>query len=412
MSKKRVVITGIGAVTPLGNTIESTWKGLLAGQSGIDKITGYDASNFSTQFCGEIKDLDMTPYMSAKDCRKFDPFIQYGLAAATQAIEQSGFLNTDYDKTRVGIIMGAGVGGMTVIEKNAEALFKGGPKRISPFFVPGSIINMVSGQISIQFGFTGPNLAMVTACTSGLHSIGHAARIIAYGDADYMIAGGAEKASTPLSMGGFSSSKALSKRNDEPQKASRPWDRDRDGFVLSDGAGVLVLEEYEAAKSRQANILAEITGFGMSGDAYHMTSPPADGAGAALAMQNAIADAGLNASDIAYINAHGTSTKMGDLAETVAVKHVFGTHAEKVMVSSTKSMTGHMLGAAGAVETIFCVKALQDQMVPPTINLDNPDEECDLDYVANEARDASLDNVICNSFGFGGTNGSLVLKRV
>ncbi|HFB65310.1 MAG TPA: beta-ketoacyl-[acyl-carrier-protein] synthase II [Aeromonadales bacterium] len=412
MSKKRVVITGVGVVTPLGNSIESTWNGLLAGKSGIGEITSYDASNFSTRFCGEIRDLDMTPYMSSKDCRKFDPFIQYGVAATAQAIEQSGFLDTDYDKTRVGIIMGAGIGGMTVIEKNAEALFKSGPRRISPFFVPGSIINMVSGQISIQYGFTGPNLAIVTACTSGLHSIGHAARIIAYGDADYMIAGGAEKASTPLSMGGFSSSKALSKRNDEPQKASRPWDRDRDGFVLSDGAGVLVLEEYEAAKSRNATILAEIIGFGMSGDAYHMTSPPSDGAGAALAMRNAINDAELNPADIDYINAHGTSTKMGDLAETVAIKDVFGSHAHELMVSSTKSMTGHMLGAAGAVETVFCVKALEDQKVPPTTNLDNPDEGCDLDYVANVARDATLDNVICNSFGFGGTNGSLVLKRV
>ncbi len=412
MSKKRVVITGMGVVTPLGNTIESTWQGLMEGRSGIDEITSYDASNFSTRFCGEIKDLDMTPYMSSKDCRKFDPFIQYGVAATAQAIEQSGFLQTDYDKNRVGIIMGAGIGGMTIIEKNAQALFKSGPRRISPFFVPGSIINMVSGQISIQYGFTGPNLAIVTACTSGLHSIGLAARTIAYGDADYMIAGGAEKASTPLSMGGFSSSKALSRRNDAPREASRPWDRDRDGFVLSDGAGVLVLEEYQAAKSRNATILAEISGFGMSGDAYHMTSPPADGAGAALAMQNALNDAELNTDDIAYINAHGTSTQMGDLAETVAIKNVFGDHSSRLMVSSTKSMTGHMLGAAGAVETIFCIKALQDQIVPPTINLEHPDEGCDLDYVANEARESALDYVLCNSFGFGGTNGSLVLKRV
>jgi len=412
VSKKRVVITGIGTITPLGNNVETTWTGLVAGKSGIDKISHYDCSNFSTQFCGAIKDLNIANYMSIKDVRKFDPFIQYGVAASVQAIQHSGFMQSSYDENRVGILMGAGIGGMSVIEKNAETLFRTGPRRISPFFVPGSIINMVSGQISIQYGFKGPNMSIVTACTSGLHSIGQAARIIAYGDADIMIAGGTEKASTPLSMGGFSSAKALSKRNDAPEKASRPWDRDRDGFVLSDGAGAMVLEEYESARARNANILAEITGFGMSGDAYHMTSPPADGAGAALAMNNALQDAGINADEIAYINAHGTSTKVGDLAETIAVKNVFGDYAKKVMVSSTKSMTGHMLGAAGAVETVFCVKALEEQIVPPTINLDNADEGCDLDYVAHTARDSKLDMVLCNSFGFGGTNGSLVLKRV
>lgn len=411
MSRKRVVITGIGALTPLGNDVESSWQGLIQGKSGITPITHYDCSAHSTKFCGVINDCDLTEYLSAKDCKRIDPFIQYGVAATTQAINQSGFMSQNYDATRVGVIMGAGIGGMTIIENSANALFSSGPRRVSPFFVPGSIINMLSGQVSIQFGFTGPNISIVTACTSGLHCIGHAARIIAYGDADIMIAGGAEKASTPLSMAGFSSAKALSKRNDEPAKASRPWDRDRDGFVLSDGAGTLVLEDYEHAKNRGAEILAELTGFGMSGDAYHMTSPPADGAGAALAMKNALKDAHLNPDEIQYINAHGTSTKVGDLAETIAVKSVFGNEAYNMMVSSTKSMTGHMLGAAGAAEAVFCIKALMEQVVPATINLDNPDDGCDLDYVPHEARKAPLKNVFCNSFGFGGTNGTLVFTR-
>jgi len=411
LSKKRVVITGIGALTPLGNDVDSSWNNLIAGKSGITPITHFDCSKHATQFCGVIKDCNLLDYLTAKDCKRIDPFIQYGVVATTQAINQSGFMTTDYDPSRVGVIMGAGIGGMTIIENSANSLFSSGPRRVSPFFVPGSIINMLSGQVSIQFGFTGPNISIVTACSSGLHSIGHAARIIAYGDADVMIAGGSEKASTPLSMAGFNSAKALSKRNDEPTKASRPWDKDRDGFVLSDGAGCLVLEDYDYAKKRGAEILAEITGFGMSGDAYHMTSPPADGAGAALAMKNALNDAKLNVDVVQYINAHGTSTKVGDLAETLAVKSVFKESAYDLMVSSTKSMTGHLLGAAGAVETVFCIKALMEQVVPPTINLDNPDEGCDLDYVANFARKEKLTHVFCNSFGFGGTNGTLVISR-
>ncbi len=412
MSSRRVVVTGLGSISPLANSSKQNWQAILAGKSGITNIEHFDTSKFPTKFCGVIKDLDISQSMSAKDARKFDPFIQYGLAATAEAINQSGILGNDINPARIGIMMGAGIGGMTVIEKNHSALIASGPRKISPFFVPGSIINMVSGQISIQYGFTGPNLSMVTACTSGLHCIGHSARIIAYGDADVMIAGGAEKASTPLSIGGFCAARALSRRNDEPQRASRPWDKDRDGFVLSDGAATLVLEEYHHAKQRGAEILAEIVGFGMSGDAYHMTSPPADGAGAALAMENAINDAKISKQRISYINAHGTSTSAGDIAETVAVKNVFGEHANKLMVSSTKSMTGHMLGAAGAIETVFCIQALQHQVAPATINLDNPDEGCDLDYVPNQARDTPLDHVLCNSFGFGGTNGTLVLKRV
>ncbi len=412
MSSRRVVVTGLGSISPLANSSKQNWQAILAGKSGITNIEHFDTSKFPTKFCGVIKDLDISQSMSAKDARKFDPFIQYGLAATAEAINQSGILGNGINPARIGIMMGAGIGGMTVIEKNHSALIASGPRKISPFFVPGSIINMVSGQISIQYGFTGPNLSMVTACTSGLHCIGHSARIIAYGDADVMIAGGAEKASTPLSIGGFCAARALSRRNDEPQRASRPWDKDRDGFVLSDGAATLVLEEYHHAKQRGAEILAEIVGFGMSGDAYHMTSPPADGAGAALAMENAINDAKISKQRISYINAHGTSTSAGDIAETVAVKNVFGEHANKLMVSSTKSMTGHMLGAAGAIETVFCIQALQHQVAPATINLDNPDEGCDLDYVPNQARDTPLDHVLCNSFGFGGTNGTLVLKRV
>ncbi len=412
MTGRRVVVTGLGAISPLANSVEQNWQAILAGESGITTIEHFDSSAFSTKICGVVKDFDASQYMSTKDVRKFDPFIQYGLAATSEAIAQAGITTSSIDPSRVGVMMGAGIGGMTIIEKNHQQLLNNGPRKISPFFVPGSIINMISGQISIQYGFTGPNLSMVTACTSGLHCIGHSARIIAYGDADVMIAGGAEKASTPLSIGGFCSARALSKRNDDPKAASRPWDRDRDGFVLSDGAATLVIEEYQHAKARGADILAEIVGFGMSGDAYHMTSPPADGAGAALAMKNALNDAQVSASEIAYINAHGTSTKAGDVAETTAVKTIFEDAAKTVMVSSTKSMTGHMLGAAGAIETIFCIQALISQTVPATINLDNPDEGCDLDYVPNTARDSQLDLVLCNSFGFGGTNGSLVLKRV
>ena len=412
VSKRRVVITGIGGLSPIGNTEEANWQAVLEGKISTTQIEHFDTTGFPTTICGTVKDFDASVGMSAKDARKFDLFIQYGVVAAAEAIAHSGFSLDQVNLDRVGVIIGSGIGGMTVIEKNHQQFLEKGARKISPFFVPGSIINMISGQLSIQYGFRGPNLSIVTACTSGLHSIGHSARCIAYGDADIMIAGGAEKASTPLSLGGFCSARALSKRNNEPEKASRPWDKDRDGFVLSDGAAALVLEEYEHAKNRNANIIAEIAGFGMSGDAYHMTSPPADGAGAALAMVNALKDAQLKPSEVGYINAHGTSTHAGDLAETLAVKSVFGNDAKNVMVSSTKSMTGHMLGAAGAIETVICAQVLRDQVIPATINLDNPDEGCDLDYVPHTARDANVDYLLCNSFGFGGTNGSIVLKRV
>lgn len=412
MTKRRVVITGLGLVTPVGNTVESSWQALLAGKSGIAPITKFDASAFATRISGSVKDFDVEQYVSKKDARKMDLFIQYGMAAGIQAVEDAGLDMEKEDPTRVGAAIGAGMGGMWLIEQNHTALMEGGPRKISPFFVPSTIINMIAGHLSIRYGMTGPNFAITTACTTGVHNIGFAARTIAYGDADVMVAGGAEDVTSPLGVGGFSAAKALSTRNDDPTAASRPWDKDRDGFVIGDGAGIMVLEEYEHAKARGAKIYAEINGFGMSGDAFHMTSPPADGAGAALAMVNAIKDAGVALDVIGYINAHGTSTPAGDKAEAAAVKSVFGASAYNVMVSSTKSMTGHLLGAAGAVEAIFTALALKDQVVPPTINLDNPDEGCDLDFVPHTARQTKLEYALCNSFGFGGTNGSLLLKRI
>tara|TARA_R110000737_G_scaffold17047_3_gene34481 strand:- start:4676 stop:5908 length:1233 start_codon:yes stop_codon:yes gene_type:complete len=409
---RRVVVTGLGMLSPLGNNPESTWQNLLLGKSGISDITHFDTSEYPTRFAGLVKDFDAQDYMARKEAKKMDLFIQYGVAAGVQAIKDSGIEINEDNAQRIGVAVGSGIGGLGLIEENHAKLLKSGPRKLSPFFVPSTIINMIAGHLSIMFGMKGPNISIVTACTSGVHNIGHAARMIAYGDADAMVAGGAEKASTPLGMGGFGAARALSTRNEAPEQASRPWDKDRDGFVLGDGAGVLVLEEYEHAKARGAKIYAELAGFGMSGDAYHMTSPPANGAGAALAMKNAINDAKVDIAKIGYINAHGTSTSAGDIAETNAVKSVFGDLAYDVMVGSTKSMTGHLLGAAGAVEAIFSIQALVNGAVPPTINLDNPDEGCDLDYVAHTARDANLDYVLCNSFGFGGTNGSLVFKKV
>ncbi|EKE72207.1 beta-ketoacyl-ACP synthase II [Gallaecimonas xiamenensis] len=412
MTKRRVVVTGMGMLSPVGNSVESSWKALLAGQSGIDTISCFDTSAFTTHFAGNVKDFDVTQYMSGKDAKKMDLFIQYGVATGIQALKDSGLDLEKADLSRVGVAVGSGIGGLGLIEKNHEALLANGPRKMSPFFVPSTIINMVSGWLSIMHGLRGPNIAITTACTTGVHNIGHAARMIAYGDADVMLAGGAEMACTPLGMGGFGAARALSTRNDDPKAASRPWDRDRDGFVLGDGAGVMVLEDYEHAKARGARIYAELTGFGMSGDAYHMTSPPEDGAGAALSMLNAIRDAKLDPSLVGYVNAHGTSTPAGDAAESNAVKSVFGDHAYKLMVSSTKSMTGHLLGAAGAVEAIISVMSLFDNAIPPTINLDNPSEGCDLDYVPHVARQAKVDHVLCNSFGFGGTNGSLLFSRI
>ena len=412
VAKRRVVVTGLGMLTPLGNDVESTWQGLLAGQSGIGLIDHIDTTYLGTQFAGLLKDFDASLYMAKKDTKKMDLFIQYGIAAGVQAFKDSGLEVTEENAERIGVAVGSGIGGLTLIEENHVKLLNSGPRKLSPFYVPSTIINMISGHLSIMHGLKGPNISIVTACTTGLHNIGHAARMIAYGDADAMVAGGAEKASTPIGMGGFSSARALSTRNDNPQAASRPWDKDRDGFVLADGAGVIVLEEYEHAKARGAKIYAELVGFGMSGDAYHMTSPPEDGAGAALAMKNALNDAGVNAEQVGYINAHGTSTPAGDIAETNAVKSIYGAAASDVLVSSTKSMMGHLLGAAGSVESIVTILSLQDQKVTPTINLDNPSEGCDLDYVAHTARDAKLDYALCNSFGFGGTNGSLLFKKI
>jgi 3-oxoacyl-[acyl-carrier-protein] synthase II len=398
-------------LSPLGNTVESSWQAALAGKSGIGPIEHMDVSAFSTRIGGSVRDFEVELYMAAKEARKLDLFIQYGLAACIQAIKDSGLEITDQNRDRIGVVMGSGIGGLTNIEKNHEQLLNSGPRRISPFFVPGSIINMVAGYLSIQYGLQGPNYALTTACTTGTHSIGMAARNIAYGEADMMVAGGSEMATTGLGLGGFSAARAMSTRNDDPQGASRPWDRDRDGFVLSDGAGAMLLEEYEHAKARGATIYAELVGFGMSGDAYHMTAPPEDGRGGAKCMDNALKDAGLNPDEVDYINAHGTSTPAGDVAETRAVKSVFGAHAGELAISSTKSMTGHLLGAAGAVEAVFSVLALRDQVAPPTINLDNPDEDCDLNYVPYQAQQRELNVVLSNSFGFGGTNGSLVFRR-
>ncbi len=412
MSKRRVVITGLGAVTPVGLTVAETWKNIIAGNSGIRPITAFDVSAFPVRFGGSIEGFDITEYVPKKDARKMDTFIHYGVAAGTQAIRDSGLEITEANADRIGVSVGAGIGGLPGIEKNYHAYLNGGPRKISPFFVTANIINMISGNLSILFNLKGPNIAMVTACSTGTHSIGEAARIIAYGDADAMLAGGAEMATTHTGLGGFAAARALSTRNEDPETASRPWDLDRDGFVLGDGSGVLVLEEYQHAKARGANIYAEITGYGMSGDAFHMTQPSPNGEGAARCMRNALRDAGLNPEDIDYINAHGTSTPAGDLAEVSAIKLALGDHAGRVAVSSTKSMTGHLLGAAGGIEAVFSVLAIRDQVLPPTINQFTPDPACDLDFVPGEARQAKVDVTMSNSFGFGGTNGTLVFSKL
>ncbi len=408
---RRVVVTGMGILSPLGNTVVETWQGILAGKSGVAPIDGFDVSAYSTRFSASVKNFDVEQYLPIKDARKMDLFVQFGMAAGIQAMQDSGLEITEEMAPRVGCAIGSGIGGIGQIEKNAEIIRTSGPRKISPFFVPGSIINMIAGNLSVMFNLQGPNLAMVTACTTGTHNIGLGAKLIAMGDADAMLVGGAEMATTPVGLAGFAAARALSTRNENPEAASRPWDRDRDGFVLGDGAGVLVLEEYEMAKARGARIYAEVLGFGMSGDAYHMTLPPEDGRGAAAAMSNAIRDAGIAADRVSYINAHGTSTSAGDLAESRAIETVLGNAARQVAVSSTKSMVGHLLGAAGAVEAIFSILALRDQVAPPTINLDNPDEGCNLNYVPNTAQERPIDCVLSNSFGFGGTNGSLLFAR-
>ncbi len=412
MAKRRVVVTGLGMLTPLGNDVTSSWQAMQQAKSGIGFIDHFDTSAYTTKFAGLVKNFDIEPYFPAKDAKKMDLFIQYGVAAGIQAFRDSGLEITEQNAPRIGAAIGSGIGGLGLIEENHTKLLNSGPKRLSPFFVPSTIINMIAGHLSINLGLQGPNISIVTACTTGVHNIGQAARMIAYGDADAMIADGAEKASTPLGMGGFGAARALSTRNDAPEQASRPWDKDRDGFVLGDGAGVMVVEEYEHAKARGAKIYAELVGFGMSGDAYHMTSPPESGTGAALSMKNALNDAGVNPEQVQYINAHGTSTPAGDIAETMAIKSIFGAKPENLMVSSSKSMMGHLLGAAGSVESIITVMSLQDQLVTPTINLDNPSDGCDLDYVPHTARQAKLEYALCNSFGFGGTNGSILFKRI
>ena len=412
MSTRRVVITGLGAVTPLANNVADTWDGIINGKSGISPIDSFDISPFATTFGGVIRNFDISEYIPAKDAKRMDGFIHYGLAAGCQAFEDSGIEVTEENAERIGVAIGAGIGGITGIENCYVTYEKSGPRRISPFFVPGQIINMISGNLSIKYGLKGPNFAIVTACTTGTHNIGDSARLIKYGDADVMVAGGAERCTTsPTAMGGFAAARALSRRNDDPQGASRPWDKDRDGFVLSDGSGVVVLEELEHAKARGAKIYAEVVGYGMSGDAYHMTTPSVGGEGAARCMKNALRDAGLNADQVDYINAHGTSTPAGDVGETQAMKAALGDHAYKVAVSSTKSMIGHLLGAAGGIEAVLSALTIQNQIAPPTINLETPDPECDLDYVPNTAREMKIDVAISNSFGFGGTNGSLVFKR-
>ncbi|MAH56667.1 3-oxoacyl-[acyl-carrier-protein] synthase II [Marisediminitalea aggregata] len=412
MTKRRVVVTGLGMLSPLGLSVDKTWTRLLAGESGIGEITHFDCSEYSTRFAGQINDFDPQEYIDKKEAKKMDRFIQLGIAAGKQALADSGLAVTADNAHRVGVAIGSGIGGLEQIEQNHVKLMNSGPRRVSPFFVPSTITNMISGFLSIMEGLKGPNLNIVTACTTGVHNIGVAARTIAYGDADAMLAGGAEATITPLGIAGFAAARALSARNDAPQQASRPWDKDRDGFVMGEGAGVVMLEEYESAVARGATIYAELVGFGMSGDAYHMTSPPENGEGAAASMVNAINDAQIEPEKIGYINAHGTSTPAGDIAEVSAVKGVFGEHAHNLLVSSTKSMTGHLLGAAGSVEAIFTVLALRDKMAPPTINLDNPGEGCDLDFVAHKAKGFEEDYALCNSFGFGGTNGSLIFKRL
>ncbi|OQX07011.1 MAG: beta-ketoacyl-[acyl-carrier-protein] synthase II [Thiothrix lacustris] len=414
MSKRRVVVTGLGIVSPVGSKLEKAWDNIKAGRSGIARINPdlFDSSGFSVQIAGNVKDFNADEYIKPKDQKKMDTFIHYGIGAGIEAIRDSGLEVTEENAERIGVLMGSGIGGLDTIERNYTAFLNGGSRKISPFFVPASIINMVAGNLSIMYGLKGPNMSIVSACATATHSIGDAARMIVYGDADVMVAGGAEMGSTPLGIGGFAAARALSTRNDDPEAASRPWDADRDGFVLGDGAGVLVLEEYEFAKKRGARIYCELVGYGMSSDAYHMTTPSEGGEGAARCMVNAMKDAGLNASDVDYVNAHGTSTPAGDKAETMAVKRALGDHAYKVAVSSTKSMTGHLLGAAGGIEAVFSVLAIRDQVLPPTINFNTPDPACDLDYVPNIARETNVNIAMSNSFGFGGTNGTLIFKKI
>ncbi len=413
MSKRRVVVTGLGIVSPVGNDVTTAWNSIVAGRSGIGPVTRFDTSNFPVHFGGEIRELNLEGYITPKDARRMDAFMQYGVVAGMQAMRDSGLTVTEANSERIGILMGAGMGGLESIEEAYDRFLEThSPKKVSPFFIPGSIINLVSGHLSIIFNLTGPNLAVATACTTSTHAIGLAMRLIQYGEVDAMLAGGSEMALCPTGMSGFSQAKALSHRNDNPAAASRPWDRDRDGFVMGDGAGAMLLEDYEHAKARGANIYAEVIGFGMSGDAYHVTSPPENGEGARKAMVNALRDAALNPDQVQYVNAHATSTELGDRAETTAMRRAFGAAADRLAVSSTKSMTGHLLGAAGAVEAIFSVLALRDQVAPPTINLDQPGEGCDLDYVPNVARRMRLEHTLSNSFGFGGTNGSLIFRRL
>jgi len=411
VTKRRVVITGLGMVSPVGLNVADAWENVLAGKSGIAPLTHFDVSDYSVRFGGSVRDFDVTDYISAKDAKKMDLFIHYGIAAGIQAVRDSGLEVTEENAERIGVAIGSGIGGLTGIEKGHDAFLKGGPRKISPFFVPSNIINMISGNLSIIYGMKGPNYAITTACATATHCIGDAARFIEYGDADVMVAGGSEMSTSTTGLGGFAAARALSTRNDDPQAASRPWDKDRDGFVLSDGAGVVVLEEYEFAKARGAKIYAEVIGFGMSGDAYHMTSPSQGGEGAARCMKLALKNAGINAEDVDYINAHGTSTPAGDLGETHAMKTALGDYAYKVAISSTKSMTGHLLGAAGGIEAVFSALAIRDQVAPPTINLDNPDPECDLDFVPGTAREMNINIVMSNSFGFGGTNGTLIFRK-
>ena len=411
MNERRVVVTGLGLVSPVGNDVTSSWDALKNGRSGINSLSHFDVSNFSTRIGGSIKNFDCSPYMQAKEARRMDIFIQYGIAAGVQAFKDSGLLDSHWDAVRAGVAIGSGIGGLTTIEETAIQIRESGPRKVSPFFVPGSIINMLAGNLSIRFGLRGPNISVTTACTTGTHNIGIAANMIQNNQAEIMLVGGAEMATSPAALGGFCAARALSTRNHEPEKASRPWDRDRDGFVLSDGAGIMVLEELEHARKRGARIYAELAGFGMSGDAYHVTSPPEGGAGAALCMRNALASATLDFAAVDYINAHGTSTQAGDLAETEAIKTVFGDHAKHLSVSSSKSMLGHLLGASGAAEAIISVLTIVDQVITPTINLDEPDEGCNLDYVPHISRDQSVNVVLSYSFGFGGTNGSLVFAK-
>jgi len=412
LTKKRVVVTGIGMVTPLGLNVVDTWQAILASKSGVRPVTHFDASDLSCRICSTVKDFDPLPYMTEKDARKRDLFVQFGVAAAAQAFQDSGLEVSEANADRIGVAIGSGIGGLPMIEKCHQVLLESGPRRITPFFIPSAIINMIAGTVSINYGLRGPNIAVVTACTTGTHNIGLAARAIVYGDADVMLAGGSEMATTKLGMGGFAAMRALSTRNDEPERASRPWDKDRDGFVLGDGAGVLVLESYEHAKKRNAKIYAELVGFGMSADASHITSPHPEGLGASSATNNALKDAGMDPTEIDYINAHATSTMAGDELEVLAIKKSFGDHAYKLAVSSTKSMTGHLLGAAGAVEAIFTILAMRDQVAPPTINLDNPSEGCDLNFVPHEPQQMRIRAALSNSFGFGGTNGTLVFRQL